>query len=179
MKPLTHLALATLLAISMPMLAWPQGQAHVHGLARLDIAVEANRITLQLRLPLDSLVGFERAPRNDAERASVAAAVAALKAADRLFRIDPAAQCALATVELASATLKLGKVEPNADKSGHADIDTDMAFTCKDASRATSIEVGLFDAYGRLQRIEIQMVTPKGQFKRDLKRPARRIALTP
>ena len=35
--------------------------------------------------------------------------VAALKAADSLFRIDPAAQCSLAKVDLASAALKLGQ----------------------------------------------------------------------
>lgn len=42
------------------------GEAHQHGVARLDIAVDAGRISLQRDSPLDKLLGFERAPRNDA-----------------------------------------------------------------------------------------------------------------
>ncbi|MDP3083588.1 MAG: DUF2796 domain-containing protein, partial [Rubrivivax sp.] len=39
------------------------GKAHEHGIARLDVAVEADRITLLLDTPLDNRGGVERAPR--------------------------------------------------------------------------------------------------------------------
>lgn len=159
----------------MPLLAQAAGKAHVHGVAKLDVAVEATKITLQLESPLDNLLGFERAPRTDAERRQADALVARLKAADAVFRIDPAAQCSLAKVELASAALKLGQPDPS--QEGHADIDGTFEFNCADAAKAAFIDVGLFE-FKRMQRLEVQVAGPKGQFKRDLKRPATRIVLT-
>jgi hypothetical protein len=149
--------------------------AHSHGSARLDIAIEAQKITIELDSPLDSLLGFERAPRTERERQQADAMVATLKAAQALFRIDAAAQCQLAAVELTSAVLKLGKAT-RSEQSGHADIEGSFEFNCADAAKATHIEHGLFQ-FARMQRIEVQLATPKGQAKRTLKRPASRIDL--
>lgn len=166
----------TLVALCLaPVLAQAGGKAHVHGIAKLDIAVEAAKITVQLESPLDNLLGFERAPRTDAERKQADAMVARLKAADAMFRIDPAARCALGKVELASSALKLG--QPDLTEEAHADIDGTFEFNCADAAKAAFIDVGLFE-FKRLQRLEVQVAASKGQFKRDLKRPAARIVLT-
>ncbi len=157
------------------------GRAHDHGQARLDIAVEGSRITLQMASPLDNLLGFERAPRTEAERKSAAALVSRLQAADALFKPDPAAQCRLATVELESAALNLapapGRAEPEAKGVEHADLDALISFDCGDATRAAFIDVTLFDAFTRLKRIDVQVATSKGQLKRTLAAPARRVSL--
>jgi hypothetical protein len=166
----------TLFALCLaPLLAHAAGKAHVHGIAKLDVAVEATKITVQLESPLDNLLGYERAPRTDAERKQADAMVARLKAGDAMFRIDPAAQCTLGKVELASSALKLGQPDPS--EEGHADIDGTFEFNCVDAAKAAFIDVGLFE-YKRLQRLEVQVAASKGQFKRDLKRPVTRIVLT-
>lgn len=151
--------------------------AHVHGIAKLDIAIEVTRLTVQLDSPLDNILGFERAPRTAAERTQANAAVAKLNAAASMFRIDPVAQCKLVKVELASAALQLGKPDPAEENEGHADIDGSFEFECVDAARATYVDVGLFE-FAHLQGLEVQVATPRGQFRRDLKRPAKRIVLT-
>jgi hypothetical protein len=150
--------------------------AHVHGVAKLDVAVEASRISIQLDSPLDNLIGFERAPRTSAESALADAAVSKLRATASMFRIDPAAQCRPASFELSSSALKLGTPNPEEEKEGHADIDGSFEFACVDAGKAKYIDVGLFE-FARLQGLEVQVATPHGQFKRDLKRPATRISL--
>ena len=154
-----------------------QGHAHEHGVVKLDIAIEAGKVTVQMESPLDNLLGFERAPRNDAERKRAEATVTQLKAADALFKIDPAAGCSLANVELTSAPLKLGKAEPAAAESEHADLDGDFEFNCKDAAKATYIDLGLFSAFSNMHRIDVQVAALKGQLKRTLRRPATRIVL--
>ena len=163
--------------LAFPTVSPAQSHAHQHGLLRLDIAVEARKLTLQMESPLDNLVGFERAPRNVAERKRVEAALAKLKAAG-VFTIDPAAQCSPAKVTLTSAVLKLGTSQPAAANHNHADLDASFEFECQDATRATFVDVGLFDSFAGMQQIEVQVAAPKGQFKRTLKRPARRVALT-
>jgi hypothetical protein len=149
----------------------------VHGVAQLDIAVESGTITLQLEIPLDSLLGFERAPRGVAEARRAETAIAALKAADALFRFTPGAGCTSSSVELRSTALKLGSPDPAEAHEGHADLDATYVFKCTDAAKATGIDVGLFDAFIRMQSLKVEVVTAKAQFKRDLKRPANRVSL--
>ncbi len=149
---------------------------HAHGVAKLDVAVETKKVSIQLDSPLDNLLSFERAPRTQAERKLADTAIGKLKAAGSMFTIDPAAQCKLSNVDLSSSALKLGRPNPEEEKEGHADIEGSFEFDCVDAGKATYIDVGLFE-FARLQMLEVQVATLRGQFKRDLKRPAVRILL--
>ncbi len=167
-------ALAAPLLLALPSHA--AETAHAHGHAQLDVAVEPQTLSLRFSSPLDNLVGFERAPRNDKERRQVEAAVAKLKDAGALFRIDPSAQCKLARVELSSAVLGLGTVDPAEEEPGHADIDGSVDFNCVDAAKAAYIDVGLFE-FKRLHRIEVQVAGPAGQSRQVLKPTAKRLHL--
>jgi len=175
MKTLKRLPLALLLAT--PLAALAQGHAHVHGVAKMDIAVEAKKITVNFETPLDNLVGFERAPRTDSERKRADDAVARLGAGDQMFKFDPAAGCKMARVDLTSAVLKLGQAEA-APKDGHAELEGVWEFDCTDATLARHVDVGLF-AFNQLKRVQVQLALPKAQLKRELKRPNQRIVLGP
>lgn len=174
------------------------GKAHEHGVVRADIGVEAGRITVSLELPLHDLVGFERAARTDAERTAVAAALGKLQEAAKLVRVDGAGGCGPARVELlapvwgvggaATAGLASSSVSAAAPskpaaqppaKAGdeHADLLATYELRCSSSDRLTHLELGLFDAFTRIRRIEVQAVTPKGQMKLVLRRPNARVAL--
>ena len=170
MKFLNSLGCALLLGLPALAFAAP----HEHGVARLDIVVDA-AITIQMDSPLANLLGFERAPRTDTERKASAAMVARLRAADGLFKIDPAAGCVFTSAGLDAPALGLGNTTAAADE--HADLDATFSFSCKDASKAAVIEQGLFEAFDGMQRLEVQVVTPTDQLKRTLTRPLKRISL--
>lgn len=157
--------------------AWAQHRAHEHGVVKLDVAVQPPNIVLELSTPLDSLIGFERTPRTAEERRRADEAVAKLRDAGRLFVIDAAAQCKPSGVTLVSQALRLGTQAP-AEHDGHADLDASFTFECRDAARAGFIEVKLFAAFGRMQRIDVQAITPGDQLKSTLKRPQSRLPLT-
>ena len=53
-------------------------------------------VQINLNSPLDNLLGFERAPRNEKERQTVRTVASKLHQADNLFIFTPAAQCRLA-----------------------------------------------------------------------------------
>jgi hypothetical protein len=144
--------------------------AHQHGVARLDVAAEAGALTIELVTPLDNLLGFERAPRSDAERRAAEALVARLRAAEGLFVIDPAARCVLADVALASAALGLPDGAQDAG-DGHAELDARWDFRCAGAPPAW-VEIGLFQAWRRLSRLEVQAVGPRTQRQATLRRAA-------
>ncbi|MBN9408479.1 MAG: DUF2796 domain-containing protein [Burkholderiales bacterium] len=181
---LAALAIAALAAPAVQAHDHGQGaaqHAHTHGVVALDVAVDAQTITLQLEAPLESLVGFERAPRTAAERQRVDAAVAQLRAGDRLFRLDPAARCVLKDVDLQSPAIGLGKDgkghDPKHDhgEDSHADLDATYTFACDAAAQARFVELPLFDAFPRIRSVAGQVAAPQGQFKRTLGRTDRRL----
>ena len=174
---LVTLMALTALAAAFQALA---GKAHEHGVAKVDIAVEPLRVMVLVEMPLDALLGFERAPRDDAERQRADAALARLRNAATLFAIDPAAGCTPGKVELTAPLLQgpAGAAPaPAAAKDGHGDLDGSFEFRCTDGFKAGFVELGLFEAFARLQRIDVQAVTRKGQLKATLKRPASRVTL--
>ena len=172
-----RLACVALLGLSVSLGTAAQGRPHVHGEAALDIVIETGRVTVQLETPLDGLLGFERAPRDAAEKRRVDAAVAALRGADALFRFTPAAGCAIASVELSSAALALGHPAPGEAQAGHADLDGTYVFKCADTARLTDVDVGLFNPFPGMHNIKVEVAASRGQFKRELTRPAQRVSL--
>jgi hypothetical protein len=159
-----RLACLALVGLSMSLAAGAQGRPHVHGAAELDIVIEATQVTVQLQTPLDALLGFERAPRTDAEKQSASQAVAALKAADRLFTFTPAALCKSTSFELSSAALGLGHPDLSEAHADHADLDGTYVFQCASTARLTEVDVALFGAFARLNHIQVEVATARGQF---------------
>ncbi|MBL8325572.1 MAG: DUF2796 domain-containing protein [Rubrivivax sp.] len=162
------------------------GKAHEHGVARADIGVEAGLVTVSLELPLEVLAGFERAPRTDAERTTVAAALGKLQEGARIVRIDAAGGCGMAKVNLVAPLWGVGGASsPTATASApaakagaeHGDLQASYEFRCSNTDRAAQLDLGLFDAFARLKRIEVQAVTRQGQMKLVLRRPNARVTL--
>ena len=169
------------------------GKAHEHGVVRLDVSVEGSRLTIDMVAALDNWLGFERAPRTDAERKAAAEVLARLRNPQQgtpLFVPDAAAQCQLVKAEVSAPVLEPGAQPaaksatapaspPAAHKSGgeHADLEASYTFQCAQPTPLRTLELGLFDAYKRIQRIHVQVAGPKGQSKVTLKRPARSITL--
>ena len=173
-RPLLSLTLTAFL--TTPFTAFAQTQhAHVHGQVKLDVVIDGPTVVIEMDSPLDNFVGFERAPRTDAEKQTADSAIAQLRAADQLFKIDPTANCKLGPVTLRSAALGLGKADGDVAE-GHADLDGTFAFNCTNAGAAKFIDIGLFGAFKGPRQIDAQIASPQGQFKRTLKRPAERLA---
>lgn len=132
------------------------GKGHVHGEGRLDVSIDKDLLTINLELPLDVAVSFERAPKNEAEKAALASASQALNTA-ALFVPTAAANCTAQAVKL---------VMPSFDGKGpqdHADIDVSYSYRCTTPAALKSIETGIFKQFKRLYRLETQRVGPSGQ----------------
>ncbi len=142
------------------------------------MAIEGNKLTIAMEAPLDNLLGFERAPRTDAERKAAAEVPARLRSPTQgkaLFSADAAAQCTLSKAEVNAPVIEPG-AKP-ATKDEHADLDASYEFSCAQPAELRSLDVGLFDAYKRIQRIDVQVAGAKSQSKVTLKRPARSVKL--
>ena len=75
--------------------------AHEHGIARLGLAVDGTRLTIDLQLPAESVFGFEHTPRSAEERATVAEALDRLRTGGaRLLAFPDEVTCALDSAEV-------------------------------------------------------------------------------
>jgi hypothetical protein len=147
--------LAALLALALPTTV-TAGKAHVHGVMSLNIALDGTLLSVQLDTPQDSLVGHERRPRAGAEATAAAAALALLRDAPRWLRPDAAAGCTPGAVTVVPGKLE-GPAQPGEKDSGHADVAVSVEWRCQTPAALKGVDVLLFNAFARVERIEVQV----------------------
>lgn len=167
-------------AALLPIAAVAQNKAHVHGFVTLNIAAQGSQLNVQLEAPLDSLLGFEHRPRTDAQRKAAEAALAVVSRPQDWLRPDAAAQCKLIRTDVQAEALQPAarsgaKTDPNRDE--HADLDASIDFSCAAPGQLKALDLGLFDAFPRINRIDVQVAGAGGQIKQTLRRPARTVRL--
>lgn len=105
--------------------------------------------------------------------------LARLRNPGALLAADAAAQCTLGKAEVQAPVLEpapgAGPAQPAQDV--HADLDATYTFHCARPAELRTLQLGLFDAYPRIQRIDVQVAGPQGQARLSLKRPARSVKL--
>lgn len=170
-----RIALAGTLMILTATALHAQTKPHEHGALKVGVAIDGTKLSINVEIPLDNLVGFERAPRTDAERKSAAAALARMRAGADLFKPNPEAQCAAKDTKVEAAMLEPGAT--GAPAGGHADLDATYVFECVQPAQLATLDIGIFDAFKRANRIDVQVAGPKGQSKVVLRAPARRVQL--
>lgn len=153
-------------------------QAHVHGQAELDVTVSGGTLVLNLHSPLDSLLGFERAPRTAAQKTAVDNLLSQLRKPEALFVPSAAAQCVLASSIVDAPVLgvvrQVAASESKAPaaakaaaghggKDGHAELKAEFTFKCGHAGELRGLEARLFDQFKRLRRLDARVVGPRGQ----------------
>lgn len=131
--------------------------AHVHGTAKLAVAVEGARLAIHLESPLDGLVGFEHAPNSAKERATATAALKTLRAGERLFVPTASAGCRLSGAHIEAPVLEGQKSD------GHSDLDADYHFDCARPDLLKGVAVNLFKTFPGIARIDAVVLTGKGQ----------------
>ena len=155
MHPIHLLALLAVLAL-------PAQAQHAHGEGMLDVVIDKDSIAINLELPLDAAVGFERAPRNEREKAALAATEKTLGDA-ALFVPTPAAECKAQTSKVVMPAFGA-----KAGADDHGDIDASYTYRCANPAALKGIETGIFKQFKRLYRLEAQRAGPGGQGKQRL-----------
>lgn len=168
-KNLIAICAAALGLVSTPLLAGPHG--HAHGKGEMELTVQGSSIRGVFRTPMDSLLGFEHAPKTDAQRKAVESLKSRLADPSRFFVPTPAAQCTPRAAE-ASSTLFTGKVA-----DGHSDLEYRFGFDCANVAQLKGLEAVLFADYPRLHQIRAQVVTEKAQRSSTLRNKSRHLLI--
>ena len=140
--------------------------AHEHGVASLNVALDGQTLEIQLQSPAMNLVGFEHEAKSDADKAKVAAARQHLEQPQALFALPIEAKCALRDSELDSPLFggHAHEEHEHADEHGHSDIDASYRFACANAEALQTLELGsFFGTFPGTEKLEVQLIGPSGQ----------------
>jgi len=168
--------------------------AHEHGVAYLNVAIEGNNLYIEFSSPAANIVGFEHPPRTQSQKDAVKTAKQRLKEGDKLFILSPESRSRLLMSRVETdidhkadhKTKSEHDHEQNEPHRGdepsdkeprnavkhaqehHSEFEATYQFVLKDPNRLSRIDVNLFKAFPGIEHIELQLVTEKRQTAQEL-----------
>lgn len=142
-----------------------QHDAHEHGEAQLNIALEGSTLHLELDSPAMNLIGFEHRPRDKKQHAVLQQAITMLKQGPQLFALAPAARCTLAKANVETPLQGAHEKHQHEQEEEHADFNAHYLFECPHAAALQHIEVRLFKLFPGIEELAVQLLTDTGQYR--------------
>ena len=179
--------------------------AHVHGVAHLNAAVEGTSIHLEFTSPAANIVGFEHQPRTPEQKNNVRNAIEKLEDDSKHFILSSEAQCRLSKFSVktdiehdddhdADADHKhehehekeagRGEGEDNDQKhheenedghARHSEFHSEYRFVCKNPGKLSQMDVMLIQSFPGIEHIEVQLLTKTKQTSQELTAQSHRI----
>lgn len=171
--PPKHLARAAFVVIAATLTvsgltpAMAANKAHEHGVGRMNVAVEAQNVEIEIEAPGADIVGFEHAAKTPAQKKAIEAAEAKLKGGDRLFAFPAGAECRMTEVEVESPRLESDKDHKHSHKHDHEDEHSEFHahyhFQCENPGQLSHMDVRYFEMFPAAHELTVQMISASGQ----------------
>lgn len=181
------LAAATLAAAPLAAQEFEQEGKHVHGQVTLNLALEDDLLSVEMEAPAINVVGFERAPRDAAERQAARDAAAWLGAGRSLLGVPPAAGCRRIDARVTAPQWSEAKGkdagehdhdhEHGDDEHAHADYLAAATFKCSNPAALSWVEVWALRQLRDVTEVTVNVVTTDMQKSVRTARADERIAL--
>jgi len=142
---------------------------HEHGKVTLNVALEGDALSIELDAPADNVIGFEHAPRTDAERAAIAGAASLLQSGSGLFAFPPDAACKFLATELHAPEWQEGQ--------HHADYEARFSFTCGQPQHLEWLQLPLLAKLREVHQAQVNVVTARSQLQATVTSATARVKL--
>ncbi|MEH6552455.1 MAG: DUF2796 domain-containing protein [Pseudomonadales bacterium] len=172
-------SLITALLFSSMLIAAPQPQhnhsdkhpehsqkAHLHGTAKLTLALEDNTVEISLESPAANIVGFEHKATSEKHIKAVEEAKASLEAPS-LFSFS-GSNCSLKQAEVdMSSVIEQGC--QHSDYEGHSEISANYSYECSKGEKLETVSVNLMSRFPAIETLEVIWLTSRQQGATKLK----------
>lgn len=172
------LKLLTTVLVALP-LAMAQAQehghrehgAHDHGSGTLSLALEGNKLSMELNVPADDIIGFEHVAKTKKQKAALAKAKRTLAEPLGLFALPSEAGCTVEKADInythdkdaAKHGHDHGAQKAKQGEAEHAEFDVDYTLDCKAPARLTSIKFAYFAVFPKTAKLQVNIASAKGQ----------------
>lgn len=160
-------------------------EAHEHGVAHLNVAVEGGDLYLEFIGPAANIVGFEHPPRTDAQKTAVRKATESLKDGEALILPPAGAQCRLGeSIVDTDIDSDLSSESEDAhhqqnheavEHNRHSEFTAEYHFICTRPEKLAHMDIMLLRAFPGVERIEVQLLTGTKQTALELTAKKNRI----
>ncbi|MDC9727843.1 MAG: DUF2796 domain-containing protein [Methyloprofundus sp.] len=145
--------------------------AHMHGLSELTLAMEGEKLEIQLKSPAMNLLGFEHKARTKNDIAAVENALSMLGNPDSLFLFSER-HCSVTDTSVDISGVIDSERDPHEDEAEtddhehqdrHSEIIASYHYRCESTATLFSITVNLFEIFPGIQQIRTLWITEKQQ----------------
>mgnify|MGYP006150972361 CR=1 FL=1 len=169
-----------------------QHDAHEHGHASMQVVLEGDELSINIEAPGMDIVGFEHAPKGDAEKGRIQQAVGQLENMKAMFSLPEKALCSFTEAHAEHASLEADKDDGHSDHkdaqkpsdnkdshkdkaSNHSVFHAHYAWRCKEPEALGYIEARYFEVFPATAEIEALIIGPNGQSAQELTAKSARI----
>lgn len=159
--------LKALLFSVMALAAGREEKAHVHGAARLGIALEGKNGKLEFHVPASSIYGFEYAARSAADKKAKEKGLQ--KFEDKIAEMvvfDPSLKC----------EIKKDMYEVD-QRDNHADVEYEFRVTCEKSPMGTSVMIDVTKVFPRIKAVQVDVLGDGVQKSVEIKKSGESIEL--
>jgi Protein of unknown function (DUF2796) len=154
--------------------------AHVHGVAEINIAVEGTKATVEFRAPAESIMGFEHEAKSESDRKKRDTALEQLRTKrDQMVLFDAKLGCKSSDVKTAIVEEKEDHTKAQSGKDTHKDqkksgehreVHGTFSVACDKPLAGSRIKFGVSKVFRDIQEIKVQVVGDSGQSGATIKR---------
>ena len=159
-----------------------QLDAHTHGYGELNVAIDGQKVALELNSPAFNIVGFEHSSETDKDKATIKNALSILNDGSELFLFPAISGCRLVNVNVVSSLIeeqhsvhkdhdsdhKNSKHEDHSNSDIHSEFQANYQFQCDVIEKVNTIQVMIFKHFPNTRQLNVQMILPNRQSAMEL-----------
>ena len=150
--------------------------AHEHGSASLNIAIDSSTIAMRFESPAVNIVGFEYTTKDAQQQLLIKQAKNNLSNFDAIFQLAGAVSCQTVQSSANWVTKHEESHEEHeeheehdkAPSAEHAEFIAEYQLKCTQLNNLTAINVNLFEFFPAISDLDVQVIYSGGQIKQEL-----------
>ena len=136
-------------------------EAHVHGVAEINIAVEGSKAEVEFRTPAESIMGFEHEAKSESDKKKRDAALRTLQnKMNQMVLFDPKLSCKFSEAKTAVVEEKEERSKEQSGKTGeHREVRATSSVTCDKPLAGSRVTFGVTKVFPEIHEIKVQVLS--------------------
>ena len=138
--------------------------AHEHGVVRMGLAVDDQRMSLDIEVPAATVFGFEHNPETEEEIRVVSEAMETLRTrVGEVIVVSSELACELEDVEVVSAPEVDEEHSHSEDEDAHSEVRVSVSWFCAQSVEGTDATLSLSSLWPDAELVDLTVITSMGQ----------------
>ena len=138
--------------------------AHEHGVVRMGLAVDDQRMSLDIEVPAATVFGFEHNPETEEEIRVVSEAMETLRTrVGEVIAVSSELACELEDVEVVSAPEVDEEHSHSEDEDAHSEVRVSVSWFCAQSVEGTDATLSLSSLWPDAELVDLTVITSMGQ----------------